>query len=153
MSDAAKRANQSRWTVLDHNPNQSRDKVFVSVRGKQPETWLCVDCGLNTAPGMADRKQAELKFTIYGELQSRYGHDTEVYYLRDEVWKKTGMEPMGGCLCIGCVEKRIGRRLRPRDFAEHEFNSMPGTPRLLDRRGKKNRPLAPTVIAPWPPEA
>src|SRR5262245_56463189 len=59
----------------------------------------------------------------------------EVYMVRKSVWKASGMEPMGGCLCIGCLEQRIGRKLRPRDFTRHEFNNMPGTERLLQRRG------------------
>ena len=29
------------------------------------------------------------------------------------------MEPYGGCLCIGCLEKRIGRKLKPKDFPDH----------------------------------
>ena len=59
MSDAAKRANQSRWTVLDHDPDRAK-RHDLSARGTMPELWLCVDCGLNTAPGMPDRKQADL---------------------------------------------------------------------------------------------
>jgi hypothetical protein len=53
------------------------------------------------------------------------------------VWKAAGMEALGGCLCIGCLEKRLGRRLKPKDFErDHEFNSpqIPGTPRLMKRR-------------------
>jgi hypothetical protein len=130
---AAKRANESRWTILDHDPDGASAK---SARGKTPESWLCVDCEINTAPSMPDRKQVDLALALYGKTEIQFDRDTEVYQLRDEVWKKIGMEPMSGCLCIGCVEKRIGRRLRPRDFAEHIFNSMPGTPRLLQRRGK-----------------
>ena len=45
---------------------------------------------------------------------------------------------MAGCLCIGCLEKRIGRRLKPKDFLRGDpFNDdlLPGTPRLLKRRG------------------
>jgi hypothetical protein len=41
-------------------------------------------------------------------------------------------------LCIGCLEKRLGRRLKPKDFQrDHPFNAyhMPCTPRLRDRRG------------------
>ena len=93
--------------------------------------------GLRTKHSARDagQKQADLALAIFGETGFRVGDDSEVYTLRDEVWKKTGMELMGGCLCIGCVEKRIGRRLKPRDFADHVFNSMPGTPRLCDRRG------------------
>jgi hypothetical protein len=41
----------------------------------------------------------------------------------------------GGCLCIGCIEKRIGRELKPKDFEPyHAFNDMPGTTRLMKRR-------------------
>jgi hypothetical protein len=45
------------------------------------------------------------------------------------------MEPWDGCLCVGCLEKRIGRRLTPDDFDDHVFNDLPGTPRLMERRG------------------
>lgn len=41
-----------------------------------------------------------------------------------------------GCLCIGCLELRLGRRLVPKDFPEHPFNRMPGTRRLMERRGE-----------------
>jgi hypothetical protein len=34
------------------------------------------------------------------------------------------MEPYGGCLCIGCLERRIGRKLKPKDFERnHPFNN------------------------------
>ncbi len=47
-----------------------------------------------------------------------------------------------GCLCIGCLEKRIGRRLTPEDFPDHVFNtSIPGSPRLMERRGTPYDPL------------
>jgi hypothetical protein len=62
---------------------------------------------------------------------------SEVYHLRDAVWKAAGMAPFDGCLCIGCLEKRLGRQLRATDFdASHPFNRAPGTPRLMERRAK-----------------
>jgi hypothetical protein len=61
---------------------------------------------------------------------------SEIYTVREAVWRRAKMEPMGGCLCIGCIEKRLGRRLRPRDFLwGHPFNGLPGTERLRRRRG------------------
>ncbi len=55
--------------------------------------------------------------------------------VKPAVWKAAGMEAMDGCLCIGCLEKRLGRTLKPKDFPrKHPFNSMPGTDRLLARR-------------------
>jgi hypothetical protein len=61
--------------------------------------------------------------------------NAEVYTVRDAVWKKAGLEPMGGCLCIGCLEKRIGRKLKPKDFDDSPLNKTRGTARLLKRRG------------------
>jgi hypothetical protein len=63
----------------------------------------------------------------------------EVYTVRSAVWKAAGMEPNGGCLCVGCLEKRLGRILRPKDFQRGDtFNdpSLPASPRLMKRRGR-----------------
>jgi hypothetical protein len=66
----------------------------------------------------------------------KFDEHCEVYTVRDSVWKAAAIEPMGGCLCIGCLEKRLGRRLTPKDFLRrHPFNSLPGTERLTERRG------------------
>jgi hypothetical protein len=29
------------------------------LRGKVPESWACIDCGVNTAPGHLNREQME----------------------------------------------------------------------------------------------
>jgi hypothetical protein len=45
-------------------------------------------------------------------------------------------------LCIGCLEARIGRKLKPKDFESgHAFNGpdMPATPRLKERRKQTTR--------------
>jgi hypothetical protein len=56
--------------------------------------------------------------------------------VKAKIWKAAAMEDFDGCLCIGCLEKRIGRRLVPKDFIRnHPFNAWPGTTRLLERRG------------------
>ena len=36
--------------------------------------------------------------------------------VHDELWAQAGMDKLGGCLCVGCLERRIGRRLVPADF-------------------------------------
>jgi hypothetical protein len=41
--------------------------------------------------------------------------------LHDRVWKLTGVPFVFGNLHIGCVEKRIGRRLTARDFYFQDF--------------------------------
>jgi hypothetical protein len=70
----------------------------------------------------------------------RFTDKCEVYTVREKVWTAAGMEPEGGCLCVGCLEKRLGRALKPKDFErDHPFNVnfFPGTPRLLKRRGSR----------------
>ena len=58
----------------------------------------------------------------------------EYYMVRDDVWP---IDPDGGQLCVGCLEKRIGRRLVPGDFIDAPVN-RPGSntsARLADRLG------------------
>jgi hypothetical protein len=65
----------------------------------------------------------------------RIDDQSEVYAVKDTVWAAAGMDEREGCLCIGCLESRIGRRLKPRDFDKrHPFADVPGTDRLLSRR-------------------
>jgi hypothetical protein len=101
-----------------------------------PDSWCCVDCGVNTAPGCPNRAEAEQAFGSHGGVKLTIGFDSEVYTVRDVIWKKAGMEPMGGCLCVGCLERRLGRCLKPKDFLrDHVFNSyVPGSPRLMKRQ-------------------
>jgi len=118
-----------------------------NCKGLFPESWCCVDCGINTAPGCRNRVTMERAFKaaaviekLTGEkagVQETITHDSEIYLVHRPVWKAAGMEPFGGCLCIGCLEKRLGRRLQPKDFPRrHPLNRpyLPCTPRLRRRR-------------------
>jgi hypothetical protein len=111
------------------------------LQGLVPESWNCVDCGIDTAPGCHNRAQMERAFAAIGDdqgVEQTFDQRSEVYTVRSAVWQKTGLGPMAGCLCIGCLEKRIGRALRPKDFQRgHPLNTLPGTLRLLQRRGKR----------------
>jgi hypothetical protein len=120
----------------------------MDLTGLTPESWACIDCGINTFPGCPSRVEIERRCNALAviKLLSATGEEPaiatltfnehcEVYTVRDSVWEAAGMEPMGGCLCIGCLEKRLGRKLRSRDFLRrHPFNRVPGTERLIDRR-------------------
>jgi len=113
-----------------------------SWKGLVPESWDCIDCGVNTAPGCQNRIELETAMILLGDkadkegVTQKIGSNSEVYIVRRHVWEQAGMGPFGGCLCIGCLEKRLGRKLRPKDFQRgHVFNTLPGTPRLLQRRG------------------
>ena len=116
----------------------SRDLSLYGLEypdGHVTEDWLCVDCGANTAPGIPDGITTLQQVEATGNSAMHIDADTEAYMVRNAIWKKAGMEPFGGCLCIGCLEKRLGRRLKPKDFLRgHPFNAMPGSERLLKRR-------------------
>jgi hypothetical protein len=116
----------------------------LDLRGVTPETWRCIDCGVDTAPGCLDRVDLEREFAIARAIGNkdgvkiRFGTDSEVYSVRNVVWERAGMEPWGGCLCVGCLEKRLGRRLKPKDFPRGDpFNQLPGTARLMKRMGRR----------------
>ncbi len=116
----------------------TRDNQPMDLRGKTPESWACIDCGINTHPGSLNRAQMEQAMARDWNNQGvtiTYDEFSEVYMVKPKIWKAAGMESMGGCLCIGCLEKRIGRPLAPKDFPRHPLNILPGTKRLLDRRG------------------
>jgi hypothetical protein len=89
--------NQDRWTVLHHDPDRT------TAKGLAPESWLCVDCGVNTAPGLKTRKEIDLAMLIHGAVAHHMTEDQEIYTVTDEVWRATGLEGWGGCLCIGCL--------------------------------------------------
>jgi hypothetical protein len=124
----------------------------IDARGVIPESWACIDCGINTAPGMLNRVQAERALAADWNKQGikqTVDELSELYLVKPATWKAAGMRDdkelwdatgtMGGCLCIGCLEKRLGRTLTPRDFLRnHPFNSLPGTKRLLSRRSGQN---------------
>jgi hypothetical protein len=130
-------------TQVDDVLPTERDTRDLS--GLIPESWLCIDCGFNTAPGLLNRREAEKAIEALGAawdmgagVKQNINSDSEVYTVRAAVWKKAGVEEMGGCLCIGCLEKRIGRKLKPKDFLRgHPLNILPGTRRLLQRRGDR----------------
>jgi hypothetical protein len=96
----------------------------MSLKGRTPESWLCIDCGVNTSPGMSTRRELEKAIAALGDawhngdagVKQSITSQSEVYTVRNKVWQAAGMEPWGGCLCIGCLEKRLGRLLRPKDF-------------------------------------
>lgn len=55
----------------------------------------------------------------------------EYYMVTDALWGAYG--PARGCACIGCLEKSMGRRLRPDDFTTLPSSQL--SERLRDRLG------------------
>ena len=62
----------------------------------------CVDCGCDTCPR---------------------GQPDEWYMVHDALWASAGMAPDGGCLCVKCIEQRIGRQLNHADFTNADVNN------------------------------
>jgi hypothetical protein len=102
------------------------------------ESWSCIDCGINTAPGCPDGPTLRRELVLKREVPIYFDDNTEVYAVRDRVWKQARMKPFDGCLCIQCLEARLGRKLKPKDFPpDDELNVLPGSPRLLNRRQRR----------------
>jgi hypothetical protein len=119
------------------NSTALQSQAATDLDGLYPESWCCVDCGTNTAPGCPNRAEAEQALAAgQHSVELTIGCDSEVYTVREAIWKKAGMEPMGGCLCIGCLERRLGRHLKRKDFLrDHVFNThLLGSPRLMKRQ-------------------
>jgi hypothetical protein len=109
-----------------------------------PESWRCIDCGVDTAPGCLGKADLERAYKRAYAVAGRAGgveqtinNQSEVYTVRDSVWKRAGMEPWNGCLCVGCLERRLDRRLKPKDFQrDGPLNLLPGSARLMKRMGR-----------------
>jgi hypothetical protein len=69
---------------------------------------LCQDCGFNTTP-------------CTGKRGCRHGGKWEWYMVRDAVW--TEARAADGYLCIGCLERRLGRPLTSEDFSTAPVNN------------------------------
>jgi hypothetical protein len=82
-----------------------RDKA---VKDSLVESWLCVDCGVNTAPGFPDGPTARIEIALYGKSIMRFSCENEVYHVRNRIWREAGMKGWDGCLCIGCLENASG---------------------------------------------
>lgn len=63
---------------------------------KSKTKWICVDCPRDT----------------------KHEH----YFVNNEVWFGLAKMPECGMLCVQCLEKRIGRKLRADDFTNAHIN-------------------------------
>jgi hypothetical protein len=110
--------------------------------GLIPDSYICVDCHMDTWPGHLTRAAAEQSMRAARAAGKEWRQtltftpETEVYYVHPHVWAASGVDFWSGCLCIGCLEARIGRRLQPFDFIpDNPFNNpkLPGTIRRFER--------------------
>ena len=114
-------------------------------------TKFCNDCGMDTEPWPPHRGTQEQ------------------YIVKDDVWASARMPRGkmreddqaivggGGFLCVGCIEKRLGRLLTIDDFVPITLELLKGcenTPRLLSRVGVNfmdiaNDPLPDHIVDRW----
>ena len=70
------------------------------LRGKLPESWACVDCGINTAPDLLNREQMEQglarDWSNQGVHQS-VGERSELYMVKAKIWNAANIGEMSGC--------------------------------------------------------
>lgn len=59
-----------------------RDKA---VKDSLVESRLCVDCGVNTAPGFPDGPTARIEIALYGKSIMRFSCENEVYHVRNHL--------------------------------------------------------------------
>ena len=76
-------------------------RTAANYRGK----FRCRDCGWDTN-------------------SAKPGVRTENYVVHNDVWHQAGMDKMGGNLCVGCLEKRLGRQLHSGDFPAVPVNDL-----------------------------
>jgi hypothetical protein len=108
----------------------------IRIGCSMPDTWNCVDCGESTAPGFAGAKDILEAVNAGRGAKIKVDKRSEVYYATDSVWRAARMGGHDGCLCVGCLEGRLGRTLNREDFIPgHPFNGphYPRTKRLNDR--------------------
>jgi hypothetical protein len=84
----------------------------------------CKDCGLDTTP-------------CTGRRGCRHKGRWELYMVYDDVWDAARM--CDGYLCIGCLERRLGRCLTPADFPPLPVNDPVDwdSDRLAARKGQR----------------
>jgi hypothetical protein len=72
--------------------------------------------------------------------------------VRDAVWSAAGMKveclDRSGFLCVGCLEKRLGRTLKPKDFTSAPINDpSPWDTERLASRKRRGSTIADVVKA------
>jgi len=67
------------------------------------------------------------------------GHDYDEYYMvRNDIWKTRGVGSSE--LCVGCLEKRIGRKLNEQDFTDSPVNDIDFVTKSLRLRDRLTTP-------------
>ena len=95
----------------------------------------CYFCGVDT-PGIGENFW--VRNAIWRKAMPRDTSDRYRFRRRPRQEPELGPREYEGTLCLGCIEERIGRRLRPGDFwgmspRRTAFDNPSPSRRLLDR--------------------
>lgn len=90
---------------------------------RPPAISPCMDCGTDTTPCKDPRGCPHHK-------RRRCKHNSplpwEWYMIEDLLWAAVVGPERAGYLCIGCLERRLGRPLNRDDFSARPINLLPG---------------------------
>lgn len=136
----------------EENEDKEDEEYYISVHRREDDsTSKSILIGKNLGWSEAEKRMCDAlevqKVKSLHECKD-CGLDTkkvhEEYMVEDLLWKKAGMKPKDGCLCIGCLERRIDRRLTHRDFTDIpvNFGCTKKSRRLKNRlRGLKKKKI------------
>lgn len=101
------------------------------MRTKPPADAPCMDCGTDTTPCRNAQNCPHHK-----RHQCRHNSPLpwEWYMIEDDLWAAIVGPGARGFLCIGCLERRLGRQLNRADFSHRPVNLIPSrssSPRLI----------------------
>src|SRR5262249_55287246 len=97
-ANASRKAQAACERINRENPNATDfelDQLYLADEtlketgipdGHVTEDWLCIDCGINTAPGCPDGATQLREIEAKGVCENTVGADSEVYMVRDAVW-------------------------------------------------------------------
>lgn len=91
-----------------------QDREF-SKFGRYYKTFRCKDCDINTS-------DIDEYYTLWNELWWKVtGHYKKFNEIKFYDFCNSREDYM---LCIGCVENRLGRKLKPKDFPSNPLNKQ-----------------------------
>jgi hypothetical protein len=115
----------------------TKDTADMAGTVAHPYSWIdiCLDCGMDTRPGEPGSKGIE------GQC--------EWYSVWDYLWQEAGMQSesetlwSSGFLCVGCLEKRLGRELTADGAGERggDRGRIDGDRCAVRRPGRRGRLL------------
>lgn len=95
-----------------------------------------------TTKAIANRPIANYNDTRCADCHTETNHqrtkNAEWYIVRGDIWDAAILNVHADFLCIGCLEKRLGRQLTPTDFSDVPLNKFYGycrSKRLRNRMG------------------